>query len=258
MSVHRNGSSCAQRSRLSRDSWASSSGRAPLYRLTRTPVIGLSLPTAVSLLLTSMGLLLARPTAGLMRVATSPGPGGILLRRLALPAIMAPVLLGFVVTRLSAAQGIAGVSIPVAILAATMTGVGLFLLVAIAAPLNLAHDEVEASRTQTRNLVEQAPDGIFVADIDGRYTDVNDAGCRMLGYSREEIIGKTIVDLLPSEDIERLWAVEGAAPRGRHRGCRVEAPPQGRPLHPGGGEREDSSGRPMAGIRSRHQRAQAP
>ncbi len=180
-------------------------GAAPLYRLTRTPVIGLSLPTAVSLLLTSMGLLLARPTAGVMRVATSPGPGGILLRRLALPAIMAPVLLGLVVTRLSAAQGIAEVSIPVAILAATMTGVGLFLLVVIAAPLNRAHDEVEASRTQTRNLVEQAPDGIFVADIDGRYTDVNDAGCHLLGYTREEIIGKTIVDLLPSEDIDRLW-----------------------------------------------------
>jgi PAS domain S-box-containing protein len=27
----------------------------------------------------------------------------------------------------------------------------------------------------------------------------------MLGYTREEIIGKTIIDLIPSDDIERLW-----------------------------------------------------
>jgi PAS domain S-box-containing protein len=54
-------------------------------------------------------------------------------------------------------------------------------------------------------LLEQAPDGIFVADLDGRYTDVNDAGCRLLGMSRDEIIGKTIVDLLPPEEAARLW-----------------------------------------------------
>ena len=180
-------------------------GAAPLYRLTRAPLIGVSLPTAVSLLLTSMGLLLARPTTGFMRVATSPGPGGILLRRLALPTIVGPVLLGLIITRLSAALGIADVSIPVAILAAAMTVASLFLIVVTAVRLDRAHLDVEASRTQTRTLLEQAPDGIFVANIDGRYTDVNDAGCRMLQYSREEIIGKTIVDLLPPEDIERLW-----------------------------------------------------
>ncbi|MBK9266477.1 MAG: PAS domain S-box protein [Polyangiaceae bacterium] len=55
------------------------------------------------------------------------------------------------------------------------------------------------------SLFEQAPDGIFIADIDGRYTDVNDAACRLLGYSREELIGKTILDLIPAKDVERLW-----------------------------------------------------
>jgi len=180
-------------------------GATPLYRLTRTPIIGLSLPTAVSLLLTSMGVLFARPNQGVMRIATSPGPGGILLRRLALPAIVAPLLLGFVVTRFTAAHGIVDVSVPVAVLAATMATVSVILLVVTSVPLDLAHQEVEASRTLTRNLLEQAPDGIFVADMDGHYTDVNDAGCRMLQHSRDEIVGKTIVDLLPPEDVPRLW-----------------------------------------------------
>lgn len=59
--------------------------------------------------------------------------------------------------------------------------------------------------SRLRDLLQLAPDGIFVADLDGRYTDVNDAGCRMLGYERDEIIGRTILDLIPPEDSGRLW-----------------------------------------------------
>ena len=174
-------------------------GPSPLYRM-----VGLSLPTAVGVLVTSMGLLLARPAAGMMRVVTSPGPGGILLRRLALPAVVAQLVLGVVVIRVSAVLDIADVSIPVAIMVAAMVALSLFLLVVTAAPLDRAHEDSDASRALAQSLVEQAPDGIFVANLDGRYTEANEAGCRMLQYSRQEIIGKTIFDLLPPEDFERL------------------------------------------------------
>src|SRR5687768_7148620 len=53
-------------------------------------------------------------------------------------------------------------------------------------------------------VVNLAPEGIFVADGDGRYTFVNEAGCRLLGYRSEEIVGKTILDLIPVEDRARL------------------------------------------------------
>ena len=62
----------------------------------------------------------------------------------------------------------------------------------------------DPSAAQLRALIDQASDGIFVADAEGRYTFVNEAGCRLLGCSRAEIIGTTIVDLIPSEDVERL------------------------------------------------------
>lgn len=65
------------------------------------------------------------------------------------------------------------------------------------------------------SLVEQAPDGIFVADLDGRYTEVNAAGCRMLGFSREELIGKTIHELLSPEDLERLSRSKALMLQGR-------------------------------------------
>jgi PAS domain S-box-containing protein len=180
-------------------------GAAPLYRLARAPVIGVAVPTAVSLLLISIGLLLERPAAGVMGVATSPGPGGVVLRRLAAPAVLVPLLLGLVVARLAATLGIDELSLVIAVLASAMTVVALALLAVTAVPLNRTHEALESIRTRARSLVEQAPDGIFVADLNGRYTDVNDAGCRLLGYAREEIIGKAITDLIPPDDVDRLW-----------------------------------------------------
>ncbi len=66
-------------------------------------------------------------------------------------------------------------------------------------------------------LIDRAPDGIFVADITGRYTYVNEAGCRLLGYAPEErhqIVGKTIMDLVSPEDVDRLNRTKARMQRG--------------------------------------------
>ncbi len=225
-------------------------GAEALYRFAHAPVIGVALPTALALLLTSVGLLLERPDAGIMRVVTSQGPGGVLLRRLMLAAVVAPVVLGLLVMRSVDVLGFEQLPVVLAALAAVMGVVGLVLLVVTAVPLNRTHEALELVRRRTRDLVEQAPDGIFVADLDGRYTDVNGAGCRMLGYAREEIVGKTIIDLIPPEDVGRLWDSRERAPPGRDPRRRVEAPPQGRHLPARGGERQDPAGRPLAGLRA--------
>jgi PAS domain S-box-containing protein/MYXO-CTERM domain-containing protein len=190
-------------------------GAGPLYRMTSAPVIGVSLPAAVGLLLTCVGLLLERPAAGIMRTVTSPAAGGVMLRRLAPAALLVPVLLGFAVMRLSTTQGgVEDVALPFAVLSATMGLGGLVLLIITAVPLNHTQEALELARTQARDLIELAADGVFVADLDGHYIDVNDAGSRMLGWSREEIIGKTIVDLIPPEDVERLQQAKEQLVRG--------------------------------------------
>lgn len=53
-------------------------------------------------------------------------------------------------------------------------------------------------------LLEQASDAVFLADMEDRYTEVNAAGCRLLGYAREELVGKKIKDLIPPDDAPRL------------------------------------------------------
>jgi PAS domain S-box-containing protein len=61
--------------------------------------------------------------------------------------------------------------------------------------IKLAGEVLHKSESQYRTLIEQASDGIYISDSEGRYTDVNSAGCTLLGYTRTEILQKTIQDL---------------------------------------------------------------
>jgi PAS domain S-box-containing protein len=65
-------------------------------------------------------------------------------------------------------------------------------------------EEIRKSEERFRTLIEQASDGIFVSDAQGKYLNVNSAGCRMLGYSREEILGLGISELIAADETPRL------------------------------------------------------
>src|SRR5689334_853927 len=56
-------------------------------------------------------------------------------------------------------------------------------------------------------LLEQAVDAVFVADLEGHYIEVNPAACILLGYKREELLGKRIVELIPAEELPQPDAV---------------------------------------------------
>ena len=53
-------------------------------------------------------------------------------------------------------------------------------------------------------LIEHAPDGIFVADSEGRYLYVNEAGCAMVGYAREELLALRVQDTVSPAEAGRL------------------------------------------------------
>ena len=75
-------------------------------------------------------------------------------------------------------------------------------------------EALAASEERFRTLVEQSADGIFVADGDGRYEEVNTAGCEILGYTRDELCQLRIADVLAPEDHVRLPAHQAAVQAG--------------------------------------------
>ena len=68
-------------------------GVGALYGL--ASYIPMALPTAVTFLVLSLGVLLARPARGLTAVVSADGPGGVLARRLLPAAILVPAFLGW-------------------------------------------------------------------------------------------------------------------------------------------------------------------
>ncbi len=60
---------------------------------------------------------------------------------------------------------------------------------------------LQQSEERYRSYIDNAPDGIFISDEEGRYLEVNEAACRITGYSREELLEMHIVDLLPPESM---------------------------------------------------------
>lgn len=68
--------------------------------------------------------------------------------------------------------------------------------------------ELRRSEALYRLLVEQNVDGILVHDADRRYVEVNSAACRMLGYSRDEILGRGVADMVEDDEVVRIAEVE--------------------------------------------------
>lgn len=64
-----------------------------------------------------------------------------------------------------------------------------------------AEEIVKESEMRYRSLIEQASDAIFVADGAGKYLDVNSSACKLLGYSRQELLTMSGRDVLYAKEI---------------------------------------------------------
>jgi PAS domain S-box-containing protein len=62
---------------------------------------------------------------------------------------------------------------------------------------------VKASEEVYRALFEQAVDGVFITDNQGRFLEVNPSVCKTLGYTLDEIQKLTLHDLVPPQDLQQ-------------------------------------------------------
>ena len=85
-----------------------------------------------------------------------------------------------------------------------------------------AEQALRESEERFRTFFLKAPIGVCLADAEARVTDVNDAFCRMLGYSREELLPLALAEIVHPEDREEFLAAFGTVTRGGAAGHRVE------------------------------------
>jgi two-component system, sporulation sensor kinase E len=62
--------------------------------------------------------------------------------------------------------------------------------------------EFQKSEKKYRSLIEQASDTIYVLDFKGNFTDVNASMCKMMGYSREELLQLNVESVIDPEELK--------------------------------------------------------
>lgn len=72
----------------------------------------------------------------------------------------------------------------------------------ISRDLQIANERIEQSEQRFRNIVEFAPIGMSIVDMELRYQLVNKAFCDILGYSKEELLLLTPFDITHPDDLE--------------------------------------------------------
>jgi PAS domain S-box-containing protein len=80
-----------------------------------------------------------------------------------------------------------------------------------------AEDQLRRSEESLRAIYDQAHSGIALVDDKGRFSEANPAMLRMLGRTRDDVIGSTVSSLAPPEwraQVERDFAASQAAWRG--------------------------------------------
>jgi two-component system sensor histidine kinase UhpB len=60
------------------------------------------------------------------------------------------------------------------------------------------------SEEKYRNYIDYAPDGVFVTDEIGHFLEVNDAVCRITGYSKNELLRMSVLDILGEESQDEM------------------------------------------------------
>ena len=74
-----------------------------------------------------------------------------------------------------------------------------------------AERALRESEQRYRTVIEQAFDGVWLADGESRIVDVNPVACTMLGYARDELMGRRAADILSTEDATATRSLAGRA-----------------------------------------------
>jgi len=186
-------------------------GSTSLYRM--GSYISMALITAITFLVVCLGMLCARPAAGLMAAITGGGAGSFLARRL-LPAVLGvPLVAGWLCLAgesaklYDTASGVALMAVSTLVSLAALTWASAGYLNRTSSERDRAEEEMRHNQAFLDSIVENIPIMIFVKDArDLRFVRFNQAGQELLGYSREELIGKNDYDFLPRQEADFFTA----------------------------------------------------
>lgn len=170
----------------------------------------MSIAGVISFLSLGLGIILARPTRGVTRLIISDESGGQLSRRLIPPAILLPILLGYVgLLGIGEQYYAAELGLVLLVMGTIVFFVILILLNAILVNRveykRIAIEKVlKINQDQLKALMENTNSIIYITDTNGNYLLINKQFERIHHKSPSEIIGKSVHHLLPKDIADEI------------------------------------------------------
>lgn len=168
----------------------------------------LGLPSAMTFLLLSAGILTARPHRGLMPAILHDSAVGVLARRLLASAVIVPILLGWLHIEAERA-GLFGTRYGLALLVTSSLVIFASLIWYTATVVHRAESsrrravqDLRESESRFRGMFEQAAIGFALVAPDGRWLQANTKMCKIVGYDREELLARRFQDITCPEDLD--------------------------------------------------------
>lgn len=212
----------------------------------------MALHTTIGFLVAVGGIFVARPEQGLMRVFSSPSPGGVLARRL-LPAVfLVPTVLGYLRVQGQHA-GLFGTAFGTAIFAAGCMACLSVLIITTARALHTADLERREAELKQRASEEHLAitlrsigDGVITTDVEGRVTSMNPVALTLTGFTLEDALGKHLSQVFRLRSEDDGTTFEPPLARILDEGATVELPARSMLVARHGGERAiTDSGSPL-------------
>lgn len=166
---------------------------------------GIAFNTAAALLAMGIGIILSRPTVGLMVNICADDAGGAMARRLLLPIFFLPIIvwwfriqaekIGWIDTPLAR---------PLAILFLSVCSVALLVfnakqMSAVEAERRRAEEEKRRGHVRIAEILESINDAFYALDAHSRFTYVNAPAERLWGKDRATLIGKNFWTEFPEQ-----------------------------------------------------------
>lgn len=175
-----------------------------------------ALNMAATLLVLDVGIVTARPWAGLVRVIADTTTGGLVARRLLPAAVAVPLALGFLRVHGQRA-GLYDVQFGTILMVVSqvvlLAGVAWYTASRIA-QIDRARSSAEAERVRLAAIVESSDDAMIGMTLLGIAVSWNTGAERLYGYRAEEVLGRSLTLLVAPEETDVASRTLGALGRG--------------------------------------------
>lgn len=180
--------------------------------------VGMTMQTAAVLFALSFGVLCARPDEGFVALLTSDTPGGSVKRRLMPAVLLIPIVLGWLglmgqrAGYFDTSTGTALLVIATVVLLTTLVHRSAVTFDRSDRERRLADGRTHDAQVFLDSIVDNVPNMVFVKEAaELRFVRINKAGEDLLGFTRDELIGKNDFDFFPREEAEFFTAKDRVA-----------------------------------------------